>query len=319
MNEKKFKWTTSHKNALENLIHGMSKEHPEQYHQIISASNFLFEQYRKGNKLSEDEIKLLDVASHNWYIDQENGNVVIDHMYSDDWCLNSRSWTKEKSKDKKRREENAKIVQGIVFSYVGSVSIRSSKVSKFWPNFPKKCGRFDGSHNKLKTLKGGPIAVKETYDCSYNELKDLEGAPIKVKSISCNKNSITSLTGLRVKNLESLKCQHNELTDLVGCPEITEYLDASFNQLTSVKGAPINLTLRQLSFRGNVVSEKTLKIAFNSMKKEKGDYGKGLSKIWKKIPIEDQIHMFEDNPYLSEEEIKKLSNLKRYNNLKNLI
>jgi hypothetical protein len=319
MIERRFKWTSSQKTALENLISGMSKEHPEQHAQIIAASDFLFAKYRKSDSLTDDEIRLLDSASNNWYIDPENGGVVTDHMYSDDWGLSSRTWNKEGAKEKKQRENDAKIARDIKFSFISSISIRSCKVSKFWSNFPKKCRRFDGSHNNLKSLKGGPVKVLDNYDCSYNELKSLEGAPIKVESMSCNKNSITSLSGLRVKKMESLKCSHNQLTDLVGCPEITDWLDVSFNQLISVKGAPINLNLRQLNFKGNLVSEKTLKMVFNSMKKERGDYETGLSKVWKKIPVDDRLHMFQDNPELSDGEIKRYSNLRRYNNLKDLI
>lgn len=313
-----FKWTSSNKSSLQNLISGMERRHPEEYSAIQAISEKLFNAYRTSDRITEEQAQLLDRMKNDWHIDPENGGVVINYLYADDIGLLKKGWGDESRGERKKRRDYFEKVKEIEFSYVYSLSVRSCKFKKFWKNFPKRCNSFSCYGNGLTSLKGGPTDVKD-YECSFNKLTSLSGIPKNVEHLSCSNNSVSTLSTLRVKKLKKLDCRNNDLTDLVGCPEVTEGLNVSKNKLTSVKGAPLNLTLRELDFSKNVVSEKTLKLAFNAMKKAKGDYELGLSKIWKNIPVEDKLHMYQDNPYLSEDDVKKYASLKKYSNIKNLI
>ena len=55
------------------------------------------------------------------------------------------------------------------------------------------------------------------------------------------------------------------------------------------------------------------------MKAAGGDYSKGLLKIWKKIPLEDQIHMYNDLPTVTEEDVRKYEAFRNFMSIKDVI
>lgn len=315
-----FKWSSQDHSRLLDIISGMSASHPEEFLQIETAALKVLKLYRTSENITEEQSKMLDDIGRDWYIDQKTGGVVVNYMYAEDWGLTKSGWGEEKPKAVRKRLAKFEKLKEIKFSYVSNLSIRrcSPKLNTLWYGFPQKCRSFDCSGNNIRSLQYGPKEALD-YDCSHNELTSLSEVPSNVEVLACVSNKITTLSTIRSKNLLKLKCQHNELTNLIGCPPVKNWLDVSNNKLVSVEGAPMNLTLRDIDFSGNLVSEKTLKLAFNAMKKAKGDYAKGLSKIWKNIPPDDQIHMYQDNSYLTEEDVRRYTNLKKYSEIKTFI
>ena len=101
----------------------------------------------------------------------------------------------------------------------------------FTINFGKITGAFDCSRLGLKSLKGAPQEVGDSFYCFYNKLTSLEGAPQKVRG--------------------GFHCESNQLTSLEGAPrEVGLWFDCSDNQLTSLKGAPQEVG-RWLDCHGN--------------------------------------------------------------------
>ena len=319
MEEKPFKWTNYSVKTLESLIKGMEEHHPEDYKKIKEISDRLLLYYRGDNILTEKQKNTLDSLTKDWYISPENGGVNMGYMYASDWGLAIKNyWEDDTESARKKRLKLFEDLKKIKFNEVYSLSLRSCGLEEFWPNMPKRTSRFDCSYNKIESLVGGPEYASE-YDFCGNNIKSFDGLPDNVKELDCSHNPIEDFSTLKVKELLRFRCRDTHIKNLIGCPKVTTFLDVSGCKLTSVEGAPLNLTLREVNFGENVVGEKTLKLAFNSMKKAKGDYGKGLSKIWKKIPIEDQIQMYKDNPSLTNDEVKKYYNLKKYFDIKTFI
>jgi hypothetical protein len=79
---------------------------------------------------------------------------------------------------------------------LGSVTLRSIKVTQLPVRFGRVDGSFDCGYNQLATLDGVPGYVDGDFHCYNNQLKTLEGAPGHVGgSFYCENNKLTSLEG----------------------------------------------------------------------------------------------------------------------------
>ena len=188
-------------------------------------------------------------------------------------------------------------------------------------------GNFSCRYNKLTNLKGSPQEVGGDFSCSYNKLWSLEGAPQEIGGdFSCFSNNLTSLVGAPQKlrthiywseisnswselivgsfncaynNLMSLEgaprivkdfyCDNNLLTSLVGAPhQINGYLSCKHTKLTSLEGAP-PIAFRKISstFYKNPISNDTLELVWETMRKNEIDYRTALISLKGKIPARD--------------------------------
>jgi len=145
-------------------------------------------------------------------------------------------------------------------------------------------GHFDCDNNSLTSLEGAPKKVGEYFTCHHNSLTSLEGAPKKVGgSFACHHNSLTSLEGAPQKVGGDFHCGGNKLTNLVGAPqEVGGYFDCSHNSLTSLEGAPKKVG-RHFWCDNNSISEKTLKLVWETMQEKKIDYWTALSLLKSQI------------------------------------
>lgn len=320
---KKPSWNAELHKKVIGAIEGLNETDSEEFRAIFDASHRLLKKYNDPPHLSEDVKTILNGFSSSWNFDYSTESVNIDGtLASADLGLESRSrWYREESKkDKKLRLAIFKTMKDVKFGNCRYFSIRHSGLKQLWPALPRKVSyHFDCSHNELTSLKNGPDWVSE-YDCSNNKLTSLKYISKYIDGdLKCSYNEITSLEPLKNLSLATLNCADNKLRDLVGCPEIRRRLVVSHNKLVSMKGAPINLTLRDIDLEGNVVSSKSLKLAFNAMKAADGDYSKGLLKIWKKIPLEDQIHMYNDLPTVTEDDVRKYEAFRNFMSIKDVI
>jgi hypothetical protein len=324
--DKKPFWNSSLHTRMIDSIAGLNETDPVEFRAIYDASHKLLEKYNNPEFLSGEVKAILNEFMEGWHFDEELGVVNIEGTLGSGTLgikQEGRYERKETKKERERRLEVADTMKDVQFGYCRYFNIRHTKIKKFGNNIPRKVlYHFDCSDNELVSLKGGPDWVKN-YDCADNNLTSLDHIAKHITGdINCSRNQITSLAPLSgISEISKLNCSDNKLRDLVGCPKITNKLCASQNELVSMRGAPTNLTLREIFVDGNTVSSKSLKLAFNAMKAASGDYSKGLLKIWKKIPKEDQIHMYLDLPPFSitQEEIKKLLAFKNYLSIKHLI
>ena len=324
--EKKPFWNSPLHAKMLGSIAGLNETDPEEFRAIRDASHKLLEKYTNPEELSPEVKTILNNYDEGWHFDAELGVVNIEGTLESAVLGIRREGRYVEKETKKKREKRLKVAEtmkDVQFGYCSSFYISYTKIKKFGNNIPRRVlYRFDCSENQLVTLKGGPDWTK-SYDCSDNKLKSLDYiAKYITGDLNCNSNEITSLSSLsEVKEINTLNCSENKLRDLVGCPPMVKKLNVSYNELVSMRGAPMDLTLRDMFLDGNTVSSKSLKLAFNAMKAASGDYSKGLLKIWKKIPKEDQIHMYLDLPPFSitQEEIKKLLAFKNYLSIKHLI
>lgn len=181
------------------------------------------------------------------------------------------------------------------------------------PWIPENVRRFDCSGNNIRSLKNGPKFV-DYYDCSKNQITSLKSMEIEeLREFDCSSNKLKSLHGMP-KKVGFLRCQKNKLTSLEGCGEVSRELDLRWNQIVSLKGCPVNLSLRNINFKNNPVSEPTLKMVYREMRKNGGNYESALDKVWKSIPLEDKCLMYKGNPSLTEREAKGYELSSRINN-----
>jgi hypothetical protein len=317
-------WNSIQHKDLLNLITTIKKTDPEEFRAIYDAAHKLLDKYTNPEVLSQEIKDVLNGFSNPWRFDHDNNHVIVDGSISgkDLALAEDYGWNTEENKSqKKKREERAKIVQSIKIGSCSSLYMRYVKLEEFYPNIPQRIEyNFDCSNNKLKSLKNGPKYARD-YNCANNKLTSLKHISKNVEGdLTCYKNEITTLKGSEITTVvRRLDCSNNKLKNLIGCPQIASSLNVSGNRLVSMRGAPLNLTLRDITLKNNVVSEKSLKLAFNGMKAAGGDYSKGLLKIWKKIPVEDQIHMYMDLPDVTEADIRKYEGVKKYLSLKDLI
>lgn len=318
-------WNSALHSKIMDTITLISESDPEEFRAIYDATHKLLEKYTNPKSISDDVKEILNTHAGGWHFDSESGLVNIEGSIGLGILgikEEGRYLGKESKKGKEKRLKVLETMKDVRFGYCRYLNLRHTKITKFGDNIPRRViYQFDCSYNKLTTLKGGPDWVKNL-DCADNNLTSLDHIPHVTGDLKCTRNQITSLSGLSgLEELGQLDCSSNKLKDLVGCPSKVKKLNASYNELVSMRGAPMNLTLRDMFLDGNTVSTKSLKLAFNAMKAASGDYSKGLLKVWKKIPKEDQMHMYLDLPPFSitPEEIKKLLNLKNYLSIKHLI
>jgi len=152
-------------------------------------------------------------------------------------------------------------------------------------------GDFDCSYNKLTSLEGTPQEVGGDFDCSFNDLTSLEGAPQVVTGhFSCSANELTSLKGSPQEVGGDFDCSYNKLTSLVGAPQKVGRgfgcygFDCSNNQLTSLEGAPFS---QSFYCSHNGISEKTLKLVWETMQEKKIDYWTALVILKSEISASD--------------------------------
>ena len=313
---KNFIWNSHKHEALMSSISGMHESDPEEFKIISEAASEILKKYTNCDFLDDEAKEALSKLRSGWHSDTKNESIIVDgSLDSSDFRMDEPySWQKKETRaEKAKRIKSAEAMQRIKFKSCSSLYIRRCNLVKLWENLPRNVTYFDCSGNSLKSLKDGPQKVK-SYICSSNKLKSLKYIAKEIKQeINCSNNEITTLTDIKISTaIEVLKCHSNKLESLEGCPPINGKLNVSYNKLVSMKGAPLNLTLRDIDLRGNVVSDKSLKLAFNAMKAAKGDYSAGLLKIWNKIPPEDQMHMYPYLPDVTNDISARYEALKKY-------
>ena len=323
--KKKFIWNSSLNDNVINLIKGMEMNNPDEYNSIRNSLDSLLKRYTDCDFLDEETRKALDKIGVPWHSNPEDKTISIDgSLESSNLFLNSpyRIWEKKESlTEKRKRLVIASLLKKINFRSCYSLYIRYSETNRLWAGIPREVDNvFDCSHNSLTSLKNGPIKARD-YDCSYNKLKSLKHVAKNIlDDLDCSNNELTTLDDSMIETeLLRFDCSKNKLKSLDGCPAVMKSLNVSSNELVSMRGAPLNLTLRNINLKGNVVSDSSLKMAFNAMKAASGDYGKGLLKIWKKIPMDDQIHMYHDLPEITEADKRKYEAYKNYLSIKDVI
>jgi len=175
-------------------------------------------------------------------------------------------------------------------------------------------GSFYCYDNNLTSLEGAPQKVGWYFDCSHNSLTSLEGAPQNVgRDFRCYNNKLTSLEGAPQKVGWSFYCPYNRLTSLEGAPQD---VGGSFycynNSLTSLVGAPQEVG-GSFDFYGNPISEKTLKLVWETMRDNKIDYWFALSILKSQIESEDWKKMSIGlDERLSKDALKGISMMDRF-------
>ena len=146
-------------------------------------------------------------------------------------------------------------------------------------------------HNYLTSLEGAPQEVGGDFHCSYNKLTSLEGAPKKVVGgFDCSNSQLISLEGAPQEVGGDFDCSYNKLTSLVGSPKEVQLIfhghgfDCSNNQLTSLEGAPFS---QSFYCSHNGISEKTLKLVWETMQEKKIDYWTALVILKSEISASD--------------------------------
>ena len=323
--KKDFIWNSSLNDKAIDLIKGMGIDNPDEYKSITNALDSLLKKYTNCDFLEDETKKALSKIKSPWHSNPSDGTIVVDgSLESSDLFLNSpyRSWEKKESlAERKKRLVIASEMKKIRFGSSHSFYIRYSNTMELWAGIPRKVSyMFDCSHNEIVSLKNGPDKARY-YDCSYNKLKSLKYVAKEIiEDLDCSNNEITTLIGSKIESeLLRFNCSKNKLKNLDGCPAVTRSLNVSHNGLVSMRGAPLNLTLREINLKGNLVSDTSLKMAFNAMKAASGDYGKGLLKIWKKIPMDDQIHMYTYLPEITEADKRKYEAYKNYLSIKDVL
>jgi Leucine-rich repeat (LRR) protein len=314
-------WHKSHHDSLMRTISNLgSKDHSE-YLKIKEISHGLLEKYTRGIELTEEQRKFIDCCLGDWWID-DNGTIssdgtlnIIPYNWSYGLYYDDDDYDESSSRSNK---EFMNILNTFRFGNIHSLYI-SEDIKKFGDWTPKSVDYLRVSNNKLKSLIGGPEHVTKSYDFSRNSVSSLKGSPKSaVIDFDCSKNKLKTLKGMPPE-VTHLDCSDNLLTSLEGFTKVTKSLNCKNNKLVSLKGISCDLSVRNMQFKGNPVSERTLKAVYNLMKKCNGDYEVALSKIWGRIPQNEQILMYKDNPNLTEKEVKAYSALHKYSEIENMI
>ena len=116
----------------------------------------------------------------------------------------------------------------------------------------------------MKSLKGGPVEIGESFDCSWNALVTLEGAPKKInRYFDCSHNQLKNLKGGPTEIGWTFICNKNELNSLEGRAKIIGH-SKEYQERTNVGKVPIEY----YSFNSNKgVSSETLKMISKEMDK----------------------------------------------------
>lgn len=271
---------------------------PEYYKEIQKISHKLLDKYTRDPRISKAQKRVLDQLIGNWVIDIESGDVIAKgHLTIGGWSTN---------------RSHLDIIRTIKFKSFESLNLYNV-FDKMEPWIPREVKRFNCSRNNIRSLKNGPSIVR-MYDCSKNRITSLKYMGVhEAHTLDCSENQIKSLIGMP-KKVSILRCHKNKLRSLDGCGEVERELNVSSNLLVSLKGCPINLSLRDINFKNNPVTEGTLKMVYREMRKNGGDYESALNKVWKSIPLKDQYLMYSDNPGLNERERKGYELVNRVQN-----
>ena len=288
-------------NGHRNLMRAASdlKEiEPEYYREIQKISHKLLDKYTRDPRISKTQRRVLDQVVGNWVVDTESGEVITKGY------LSIGGWAFDHS--------HLDVIRTIKFKRLESLTLyRSTGKLESW--IPQEVKNFNCSGNNLRSLKNGPSIVR-IYDCSRNNITSLKSMGVsELHSLDCSENKIKSLIGMP-KEVNFLRCHKNKLRSLEGCGYVKKELNVSSNLLVSLKGCPINLSLRDINFKNNPVTEGTLKMVYREMRKNGGNYESALNKVWKSIPLKDQYLMYNDNPGLSERERKGYELVNRVQN-----
>ncbi len=103
------------------------------------------------------------------------------------------------------------------------------------------------------------VTVRDVFDCSGNRLKSLKGAPLAVgRDFDCSKNEIETLEGCTQNIGGQFCCAINRLRSLKGGPEeVSGFYSCAYNQLGTVEGLPRQF--KDVSIHGNPIIDGILK------------------------------------------------------------
>ena len=145
-------------------------------------------------------------------------------------------------------------------------------------------GNFRCDNNMLTSIEGAPQKVGGDFWCHNNKLTSLVGAPQKVQNFYCPGNKLTSLVGAPQNVGRDFDCSHNSLTSLEGAPKkVGRHFWCGYNKLTSLEGAPQEVGW-SFACWNNSISEKTLKLVWETMQENKIDYWTALCILNNQIP-----------------------------------
>ncbi len=140
--------------------------------------------------------------------------------------------------------------------------------------------------------KTGLVDIEGDFICCHEGLKDFKGVRFGVvtRYFYCGHNYLTSLEGAPQEVGGDFHCSYNKLTSLVGAPQKVGRgfgcygFDCSNNQLTSLEGAPFS---QSFYCSHNGISEKTLKLVWETMQEKKIDYWTALVILKSEISASD--------------------------------
>jgi hypothetical protein len=133
--------------------------------------------------------------------------------------------------------------------------------------------------------KTGLVDIEGSFNCFGKRLTDFKGVKFGVVTghFDCDNNSLTSLEGAPKKVGEYFACHNNSLTSLEGAPKkVVGNFSCYNNSLTSLEGAPQEVG-GNFSCDNNSISEKTLKLVWETMQEKKIDYWTALSLLKSQI------------------------------------
>ena len=219
-------------------------------------------------ELNKEQIEFLNkIAKVRWTINEKTGLVDIEGSFNC-FCKNLTDF------------------KGVKFGVVtGDFYCHSNSLTSLYGAPQEVGGNFYCLNNSLTSLVGAPQNVGRDFACSNNSLTSLEGAPQNVgRDFDCSHNSLTSLEGAPQEVGGHFNCFHNKLTSLVGAPqEVGGNFSCDNNSLTSLEGAPQEVG-GDFDCWDNSISEKTLKLVWETMQEKKIDYWTALSILKSQIP-----------------------------------
>jgi hypothetical protein len=148
------------------------------------------------------------------------------------------------------------IIENGLVNVNDDVDICENRMTKIPLKFNIINGSFNCGFNKLTSLKGGPVKVKNGFSCSLNKLTTLYGAPKEVGGdFFCDDNELLILDGFPEKVGRFIDCSDNELISLERCTEKVNGTFACYrNKLISLKGGPKEVRLDYLCSNNNLIT-----------------------------------------------------------------
>ncbi len=170
----------------------------------------------------------------------------------------------------------------------------------------------------------GLVDVKGDFNCSEQRLTSLQGVRFGVVTgiFYCCDNSLTSLEGAPQRVGEGFYCYNNSLTSLEGAPQrVGKDFYCHNNSLTSLEGAPQRVG-GDFYCWDNPVPGEVLKECYKLMKKGK-TYSEAAHEFYDDLKKDFQnklASIYQPSfDWLSQEEHKLLSSMKKYQQIKELI